>query len=94
MSDVESAEGLILFAPAASAIVCDNRSDENNKCLLVDVMVLVNLNASRRGIVLALVYQSCWIRRDGIVNKYIHVIFSGEQCADIAVEGKVWPVSV
>ena len=91
---VESGAGIVLctfpyLAPAPSAVVSHNSSDEINECFLVCVLVLVKLDASRRGIVLALVYQPSWVGRDGVVNKNIHMIFGGEQCADIAVERKV-----
>jgi len=84
--------GLPYIAPAPGAVVSGNRSDEINECLLVDALVLVKLDASRRGIVLTLIYKSIWVRHDRVVNKNIHVIFSGEQCANIAVERKVWTV--
>src|SRR5258706_821720 len=65
------------LAPAPGAVVGHHRSDEINKCLLVDALVFVKLNASRRGIVLALIYQSSWVGRDGVVNKHINVVFGG-----------------
>src|SRR5690242_19699465 len=84
--------GLAYLAPAPSTVVSHNRSNEINKCLLIDALILVNLDASCRGIVLALVYQSSWIWRDGVVNKNIHMIFGGEKCTNVAIERKVWTV--
>jgi hypothetical protein len=85
--------GFAYLTPAPRTVVGHHRSDEINKCLLVEAVVLEKLDTSRSSIVLTLIYESSRVGRNGVVNKHINVVFGSQQGADIAIEREVWTVA-
>lgn len=41
---------------------------------------------------MALVYQAFRVGRDRVVDEHVHVVFRSQECADVTLQCKVWPV--
>jgi len=80
------------LAPAAGTIVGDNGFKKVQKSALVNGLALANLNRPRCQVALPLVNNALGIGHDGVVDKYVDMIFGPEQRTNIATERKVWPV--
>jgi hypothetical protein len=77
------------MSPATGPVVGDDRSEQGEHRILVDVVILADLDCLRRGVVVALVYDTTRVGNGRVVDKHVDVGFRREQGTNVAVQHEV-----